>query len=91
MAETVAVFLKDADTGDEIEAIYLDGATVIPRMGESIHYWQDGFPDAAGTDSGIRRDFLVVKVEHDWRYMPRGRAQTVQSVVLHVKESRDER
>jgi hypothetical protein len=85
MDDVPHISLLDAATGEEIEGIAVF-SLAIPRAGERIHWWQDGFPDAAGTDSGLRRDFEVIRVEHDWRYMPAGRAKTVCSVLLHVRE-----
>lgn len=85
--ETPLVDLRDHVTGEEIHGIVFP-IVIVPRAGERIHYWQDGFPEAAGVDSGIRRDFLVMRVEHDWRYMPArsggGSARYVPSVILHV-------
>lgn len=89
--ETPLVDLRDHVTGEEILGIDFP-VVIVPRAGERIHYWQDGTPDAAGTDSGIRRGFLVMRVEHDWRYMPArsggGSARYVPSVILYVQEQK---
>lgn len=91
--EAPHIEMHDHVTGEEIEGMSFPIA-IVPRAGERIHYWQDGFPEAAGVDSGIRRDFLVMRVEHDWRYMPArsggGSARYVPSVILYVLAQGDE-
>lgn len=89
-AVTHAVRLVDADTGDEITGINFPMITVVPRVGEMIHWYQDGTADDACADSGLRRWFRVESVTHDWRYMPPrhgGRSLYVQYVVLYVTET----
>jgi hypothetical protein len=90
MAETVAISMVSADSGEEIEGLDFPLDPPIPRAGERIHWWQDGFPDQAGVYPRLYRDFEVVRVEHDWRYMAAGRSRTVVSVVLHVREIKNE-
>jgi hypothetical protein len=84
----LSIYLLDYDSGAEIEGIPLIESVVIPRVGEMIHWWQDGLPGSAGVDSGLRRDFVVMSVLHDWRFMPQGRSKTVLTIELRVRETK---
>jgi hypothetical protein len=79
------IAIIDADTGDEIGDIIPPRECVIPHSGETIHYWIDGTPDAATGGGHSRQDFEIVRVVHDWRHMPQGRAETRMSIVLYVR------
>lgn len=84
----IAVTLWDADTDEEFEGVDFPHINVVPREGETIHYWQDGTEeDVSGVP--VRRDFIVKRVRHDWRYMPGrsgGRAHHYVTVELFVSE-----
>jgi hypothetical protein len=71
--------------GDEIEGLPFPAVAVVPRVGDKVHYWQDGFPDAAGVDTGIRLDFTVTHVEHDLRHMPRGTNQFHHTLIITLQ------
>lgn len=79
--------LFDVNTDEEIEGFDFPWVDCAPRIGDYIHYWVDGFPDAAGVDSGIKMDFLVARVKHDLRVLPgRGGAPLrVHTVEVWVK------
>lgn len=87
----VAVVLWDADTEEEIEGVNFPYIAAVPREGETIHYWQDGTEESA-SGVPVRRDFLVRRVRHDWRYMPGrrgGRNHYYVTVELFVSEVKD--
>jgi hypothetical protein len=87
MSESIALSLIGPD-GQDIEGLNIYNVQAVPRAGETIHYWQDGTVEDVCADSGIRRDFLVNRVEHDFRYLPPrgGSSRCYQTAVLHVTE-----
>ncbi len=71
----------DSD-GNEIEDMPGLDLEVLPRVGERIHFWHDSF----STHTHERRDFEVLGVEHDLRWMVEGpRPKLVQTAGLTVR------
>ena len=83
------ILLFEVDSGDEIEGITWPETAFVPRVGETIHYWQDGSATQSIVDKPIRRDFKVIEVRHDWRFMPHGNPRTICCVELGVREMKE--
>lgn len=80
----LSIVFYDADSGYEIEGLNFPNIASAPRIGEEIHYWQDGTSDGP-RDSGDRMDFLVRRIRHDLRYVPgRGGTQPVHVQTIEV-------
>lgn len=73
--------LIDHQTGEEITGVDFPDIPCRPMPGDRLHYWIDhGHGDPTG-----RRNFHVMRVEHDMRYFPRGH-QHAYTLVLYVSE-----
>lgn len=81
---TVFVDFWDHATRKEIGLQFY--ATCTPRVGEIVHYWQDGDEHSA---AGVydRRDYVVREVVHDFRFMPARSEKSckyIHSVIIFV-------
>lgn len=54
-------FYKDG-TAEEISDLSFGSLGVVPRVGETIHWWEDKLDR-----TGLRKDFVVTHVRHDLR------------------------
>ncbi len=61
----------NADTGEELDDWHFPQLEVRPCVGDALHYWQDATLEAAVEEGSNRHDYVVTKVEHDLRFMPR--------------------
>lgn len=85
--EPMNVNWYDAKTDEELTGkIHFDHMQICPRVGDEIHYWQDGTETKAGGDAVFRYDFIVRRIRHDLRYSPRGRGNTVHTLEIWVED-----
>lgn len=84
--EKINFNLYDFETEEEIEGVQFQGLLTAPLAGDHLHYWEDTVGTGDWNNKGIRRDFVVKKIEHDLRYMVRSR-HSVHMIVLYVTES----
>jgi hypothetical protein len=76
---------SDADTSEELEDMPRIEGDVCPRVGEAIHIWEDNFPNG---NEGRRWDFVVDRIQHDFRIMSGGKC--IHTVELFLQLSSDE-